>query len=248
MIVLGEKYKFIDLEKELLEKKGFKLNFISYKEKNSDEIIKKIENELKKEKYKLIVLNTKATIPNELIQYLTSLELKGIKYITIENFLEKYLHKLYIPKEINEASFLEKIKPFSKRQYILKRIMDFSIAIPLGIISLPIMIYSAYRIKKESPDGPILFKQTRIEKNKKPFTCYKFRSMRTDIDFFNHYTQKNDPRIFPWGAFMRKSRIDELPQLWNVLKGDMHLLGPRAEWDELVKKYEKSGLITIYAI
>jgi len=101
------------------------------------------------------------------------------------------------------------------------------------------MAFAAVMIKLQSPDGPVIFKQTRIGKNGKPFTCYKFRSMRTDIKYFNKYTQKNDPRIFPWGAFMRKSRIDELPQFWNVLKGDMHLLGPRAEWDELVKTYEK---------
>ena len=63
--------------------------------------------------------------------------------------------------------------------------------------------------------------------------------MKTDIDFFHHYTQENDPRLFKWGAFMRKTRIDELPQLFNVIKGDLHIIGPRAEWVELVKKYEK---------
>ena len=124
-------------------------------------------------------------------------------------------------------------------QYFIKRIIDFSIAIPLAILTSPIMLYSAYKIKKESPDGEVFFKQTRIGKNKKPFTCYKFRSMRTDVEFFDHYTQENDPRIFKWGAIMRKTRIDELPQLFNVIKGDLHIIGPRAEWDELVKKYEK---------
>ena len=62
--------------------------------------------------------------------------------------------------------------------------------------------------------------------------------MRTDIKYFNKYTQKSDPRIFPWGEFMRKTRIDELPQLWNVIKGDMHLIGPRTEWEKLVEDYE----------
>jgi len=240
MIIIGEKYKFLDLEKERLQKQGFNLSFIAYKNKNPKETIQKIENLLKKEKkYKLIVLNTKEIIPDELIKYLTSLELKGIKYITIEHFLEKYLHKLYIPRHSNEANFLEEIKAFNKLEYLLKRVIDFSIAIPLFILTSPIIIYSAYRIKKESPDGPILFKQTRIGKNKKPFTCYKFRSMRTNIDFFDYYTQENDPRIFKWGKIMRKTRIDELPQLINVIKGDLHIIGPRAEWDELVKRYEK---------
>lgn len=64
--------------------------------------------------------------------------------------------------------------------------------------------------------------------------------MHTKTDYFNHYTQENDPRIFPWGKIIRKTRIDELPQMWNILKGEMHLIGPRTEWIELVEKYEKS--------
>ncbi len=120
-----------------------------------------------------------------------------------------------------------------------KRLIDYLVAIPPLILTLPIMLYSIYRIKKESPDGPIFFKQTRIREKGTPFTCIKFRSMRTDIEFFDHYTQENDPRIFKWGAIMRKTRIDELPQLFNVLKGEMHIIGPRAEWNELVSKYEK---------
>jgi len=132
-----------------------------------------------------------------------------------------------------------KIKTYSKFQMVEKRVIDISISILLMVLTMPLMIYSIYRIKKESPDGPIFFKQKRVGKDEKEFECYKFRSMRTDIDYFNHYTQENDPRIFKWGQFMRKSRIDELPQLINVLKGDMHLIGPRAEWNELVKEYEQ---------
>jgi lipopolysaccharide/colanic/teichoic acid biosynthesis glycosyltransferase len=233
MIIIGNKYIFNDFEKEQLKK--YKIEYILFS-KNIDQTI---NIKLSKYNYKLIILNTGQTLSSEMISYLTSLELKGIKFLTIEHFLEKYLGKLYIPKDGSNIDFLDKIKPYSTVQYILKRVTDYTIAVPLAIITLPIMLYSAYRIKKESPDGPILFKQTRIGKNKKPFTCYKFRSMRTDTEFFDHYTQKNDPRIFKWGAFMRKTRLDELPQLWNVIKGDLHIIGPRAEWNELVKKYEK---------
>ena len=233
MIIIGKKYKFNDLEKEKLKK--YKLEYI----KDDENLKKHIEEKLKKNNYKFIILNTDKKLSKEILSYLTSLELKGIRFLTLEHFLEKYLQKLYIPKNGEQIDFLDEIKPFSKRQYFLKRIIDFSITLPLAVITAPVMLYSIYKIKKESPDGPILFKQTRIGKNKKPFTCYKFRSMRTDVEFFDHYTQENDPRIFPWGAIMRKTRIDELPQLWNVIKGDLHIIGPRAEWDELVKKYEK---------
>jgi lipopolysaccharide/colanic/teichoic acid biosynthesis glycosyltransferase len=131
------------------------------------------------------------------------------------------------------------IRSYNSFEYFLKRVVDFSITIPLLLLTSPLFLYSAYRIKKESPDGPIFFKQARVGKDEKEFICYKFRSMRTDVDFFDKYTQNKDPRVFKWGAFMRKTRIDELPQLFNVLKGDMHIVGPRAEWSELVKEYEQ---------
>jgi len=135
----------------------------------------------------------------------------------------------------NTSSYLE--KGYSKSQYVQKRIIDFIIGGSLLLISLPVMLYSVYRIKKESP-GSILFKQSRIGLNGKAFTCYKFRSMHVNSEF-NPYTQENDSRIFPFGNTMRKMRIDELPQLINIIKGEMHLLGPRAEWDILVSDYEK---------
>ena len=227
MLIIGDKYKFIETDK-------LKKYNIKQIDENSD-----IEKELKNEKYKIIVLNTDKHISKQLIQKLTKLELEGTEFLTIEHFLEKYLHKIYIPKDGGDLSFLDEIKPFTKWQYFLKRVVDFSIAVPLAILTTPVMLYSVYKIKKESPDAGIFFIQNRIGKNGKPFKCIKFRTMRTDIDYFNPYTQENDPRIFKWGATMRKTRIDELPQLINVIKGDMHMIGPRAEWDELVKKYEK---------
>jgi len=130
-----------------------------------------------------------------------------------------------------------KEKKYSTFQYIQKRMVDFLVGGVLFLVTLPVMAYAAYRIKKES-EGPILFKQSRIGLNGKAFMCYKFRSMHINSKF-NPYTQENDSRIFPFGNIMRKMRIDELPQLLNVLKGEMHLIGPRAEWDILVKDYEK---------
>ncbi len=83
-----------------------------------------------------------------------------------------------------------------------------------------------------------MFKQLRVGINGQTFKCNKYRSMHLN-SHHDKYTRENDNRVFPWGNFMRKTRIDELPQMLNVLKGDMHLIGPRAEWDILVKEYEK---------
>ena len=129
------------------------------------------------------------------------------------------------------------IQTYSKFQYFQKRLVDFSIGLLLTTSTIPVMIYAIYKIKKESP-GSIFFKQSRIGIDGKAFTCYKFRSMHEDSKF-NPYTEDNDTRVFPFGNIMRKMRIDELPQLFNVLKGEMHLIGPRAEWDILVSDYEK---------
>jgi len=131
----------------------------------------------------------------------------------------------------------EKSKEYTKTQFFQKRLIDFIVGGSLLLVSMPVMLYTIFRIKKESP-GSIFFKQSRIGLDGKPFMCYKFRSMHVNSKF-NPYTQENDSRIFPFGNTMRKMRIDELPQLFNILKGEMHLIGPRAEWDILVKDYEK---------
>ena len=131
----------------------------------------------------------------------------------------------------------EKVKGYSSIQYSLKRIFDIIMILLVFILSLPIGLYTIYRIKKESK-GSIFFKQNRVGLNGEIFTCYKFRTMHTN-SHFNPYTEDNDSRVFPYGNIMRKYRIDELPQIFNVLKGDMHLIGPRAEWDILVDNYSK---------
>jgi len=229
MLIIGDKYKFNEIE---LNKINFNIKYIP---PNIENIKKALEND----DFEFIILNTNEA-DDELIKFLTNLELKDKKFLTIKHFLEKYLGKIYIPKDDSKLDFLDEIKPFSKTEYFLKRITDFSIAIPLAILTAPIMLYSAYRIKKESPDGPIIFAQKRVGKNGEEFVCYKFRSMVPDAEKGKpQFASEDDPRIFKWGAFMRKTRIDELPQIINVLKGEMHMIGPRPErkyWIDIFKK------------
>ncbi len=158
----------------------------------------------------------------------------------------KYNHRNISLYQINKPATLNNniqmstdkkvYKTYTALQYSQKRIIDFIVGTILLLLSLPVIFYTIYKIKKES-EGPIFFKQTRIGLNGKTFTCYKFRSMHVNSKF-NPYTQENDTRIFPFGNTMRQMRIDELPQLFNIIKGEMHLIGPRAEWDILVKDYE----------
>jgi exopolysaccharide biosynthesis polyprenyl glycosylphosphotransferase len=112
-----------------------------------------------------------------------------------------------------------------------KRLLDLAGALVGLVLSVPVVAVLAWRIRAESP-GPILFRQIRIGANNRPFTLYKLRSMRPDAsatDDIHQSTTRRDPRLLKIGAFMRKWNLDELPQFWNVLRGDMSLVGPRPE-------------------
>lgn len=122
-----------------------------------------------------------------------------------------------------------------------KRIADICLSLAALLALLPIMLVIAVIIKRDSK-GPAIFRQTRVGQNERHFTLYKFRTMSMGADNESKYTQKDDERITRAGSFLRKTRLDELPQLWNVLRGDMSIIGPRAEWTELVKDYESKIL------
>lgn len=114
-------------------------------------------------------------------------------------------------------------------QRLLKRILDIVLSIIAMIILFPLYLYIAIRIKVSSP-GPILYKQDRIGFGGKPFTIFKFRSMYQNAEEDGPQLSHDlDERCTPFGAFMRKWRLDELPQFWNVLVGEMSLVGPRPE-------------------
>ena len=116
-----------------------------------------------------------------------------------------------------------------KWQRLVKRLIDVSVSLFLLLLLLPLYLYVAIRVKLSSP-GPILFKQERIGLNGHPFYIYKFRSMHTNAEADGpQLSHDDDNRCTPWGAVMRKWRLDELPQFANVLLGDMSLVGPRPE-------------------
>jgi len=110
-----------------------------------------------------------------------------------------------------------------------KRLIDVIAALAGLVLLSPLMLYAAIRVKFSSA-GPIFFSQERIGYKGKPFLMYKFRSMIKDAEKEGPaLSSENDPRITRWGRTMRKWRIDELPQLWNILLGEMSLVGPRPE-------------------
>jgi Undecaprenyl-phosphate glucose phosphotransferase len=122
----------------------------------------------------------------------------------------------------------------------IKRSIDIVGSICAIILFSPIMLIAAIGIKLTSR-GPIIFKQERVGLHNKPFKMYKFRSMEVqdDSEEKKGWTTKNDPRVTRIGKILRRSSIDELPQLFNVLKGDMSLVGPRPERPLFVEKFKE---------
>jgi len=144
-------------------------------------------------------------------------------------------------------------RPFTTRRYsIFERFFDIAISFLSILIFLPFLIFAALAIKLSTP-GPILFIQSRIGRNGKPFPCLKFRTMVTNssdvlLDLLAQSAEaraewerdqklRNDPRITPLGAVLRKSSLDELPQLFNILFGHMSIVGPRPIIEQEITRY-----------
>lgn len=144
---------------------------------------------------------------------------------------------------VTQTWFLHHLKESEKAWFeSTKRIADVLLAIPVGLVTLLLLPFVALGIKLASP-GPVFITQTRVGKGGKPFTLVKFRTMhargKDGLSEPNgpQFTKdaKTDPRLFPFGRFMRRSRIDEFPQVWNVIKGDLSFIGPRPERPEFVE-------------
>lgn len=127
----------------------------------------------------------------------------------------------------------------------VKRAMDIVLSLIAIVLTSPIMLAAVIGVKLSSP-GPVIFRQERIGLNRKPFMMYKFRSMRVNVAEKTGWTTNDDPRKTRFGSFMRKTSIDELPQFFNVLKGDMSVIGPRPEVPHFVNEFRKT--IPLYMV
>ena len=178
---------------------------------------------------------------SELVDILLQYKLEGLQFYNYLEFYEMYENKLPI-SHLSSKWFLENsgfeiyYNNFNLRA---KRLLDLIFAIIIGICTLPLMLLAAIIVKVESK-GPIFFIQERIGEGNKKFNIVKFRSMTTDAEKNGpQWASKNDNRVTRWGKIMRATRIDELPQLWNVLKGEMSFVGPRPEREYFIKQLEK---------
>lgn len=212
------------------------------KDQNSNNTVSIEQNlnlALEKHKWDGVVIATDAIDTDEM-ELLLERRLHGLTVTDLISFYERYFLK--IPLYYIEHShfmigrgFFVLSNPIGLR---LKVIMDYCITTILLLLALPLMLILIILVGLDS-GRPIFFRQERTGRNGERFQVFKFRTMIVGADKLNPYTQKGDNRITRIGKFLRLTRLDELPQLFNILMGQMSLIGPRAEWTKLTDQYEQ---------
>ena len=199
----------------------------------------------------VIVAERSERLGKDLVENLVRTQFHRARVYTLESFYEA--HWRHVPLDAIDPIWplqmgfqLARNSPY---QY-LKRLFDLIFSTLLLVISAPLFAVIALVIwiqgKLESSSGggerPIIFRQERIGRANQPFIAYKFRTMVTSSseEPGDIYTRKNDPRVTRLGRWLRKLRLDELPQLYNVFRGEMSLIGPRAEWVRCAERYEEA--------
>lgn len=249
---------YTDKIADILEKNK-QYNYVGYlndEEKNKEKYLGKItdiEKIVKEENIESIIFTSRKQIINY-SNMITNLKLQGIKIIDYISFLEKCEGKIDTEKIddlwiVMSDGFVVLNNTLQKR---IKRFFDIVVSISMFIGTMPLIIITYILVKMDigiknlfiNPmkiiRNPAFFKQKRIGIRGNEFEIIKFRSMKIhDPTKFSKYASECDDRITAIGKFIRKTRLDELPQLINVLKGEMSFVGPRPEWNELGREYEK---------
>ena len=212
--------------------------------------LKKILESLQSEPIDEIVFAVTRKKLDEMKQIFLMCEELGIRTRVAMNFFQNRVARIEV-EELEGVPFLTfTTTPSNETHLALKRLLDVSVSALLLLVAFPVIVLAAIAIRMSSP-GSVLFKQERLGLNGRIFTLYKFRTMiedahaqREQVSHLNSMTgpvfkAKSDPRITPVGRILRKFSLDEVPQLWNVLKGDMSLVGPRPPIPEEVASYHR---------
>lgn len=225
---------------------GYKTTFIldpfAENEKNNNDIpvfnnVSGLHELIAKKNVNTLVLATDPATSEKLRNLLFSALHLKINFHSLPEFYENITGKVPI-EAINKMWFLQNLSEGGKKWFdLIKRIYDLIIAIVILVITSPLWVVIALAIKLDSRE-PVFFKQNRAGQYGKPFRIIKFRTMSTENN--DHApTQEKDKRITVVGSFLRKTRLDEIPQVLNIIKGEMSFVGPRPERPELIKELEQ---------
>ena len=204
----------------------------------ASDVLKNLEENPDTEHEAIVIAAPPDHLDNNILTSLVAVHFQELPVYTMHSFFEAYWQKM--PPDLLSRTWpldsgfqLVQHSAFAS----LKRVFDILLASFTLLLLSPVMALVALLIKWEG-HGPVIFSQTRVGQHGDLFTLYKFRTMVVGSEFKGLYTVEGDPRVTRLGHWLRVSRLDELPQLWNVLRGEMSLIGPRAEWIKCVEQYE----------
>ncbi len=238
-LLIGSGAEMRELRDEVNQNNRYSIQFISSIDLDTVDKIDFQEEVLKRvyaEGIQLIAIDLRSPKVAPVLPHLYNLIYSKIRFIDMYRIYEDIFDR--VPLSLLQYNwFLENISLTPKFTYdFLKRLMDIVVSALLGVVSLIVYPFLYLAIKMDD-HGPLFIFQERLGRNNKPIRIMKFRTMQKDDA--GNYENGNKNKVTRVGAFLRKSRIDELPQLWNVLRGDLSLIGPRPELPALVKVYEK---------
>jgi lipopolysaccharide/colanic/teichoic acid biosynthesis glycosyltransferase len=187
----------------------------------------------------VLVLDRAALLDEEVVSQCGQLHERGLRTRTLVTFYEEWLGKLPI-SELERASLMFDIGEIHRvRYWRVKRVADVLVAL-IGLVFLAVVLPFVYAGNLLTGNRRILYKQLRVGKNAREFWIYKFRTMPANPTAeLTHWTALDDPRISPFGRILRRSHLDELPQVMNILRGELSLIGPRPEQPQYVEALSK---------
>lgn len=255
VLILGAGKNAKLIADEILNKKALKMNVVGLIEDSEDEqdfipssnlrILsrpKNLKEIIKNNKVDIFIIGVKRRMEESLLTEMIEDIPKNVKVYKMPDFYEMVTGKYFIDRMSINWLFYD----FMNRRSIIydfcKRIYDIVSSIIILTLTFPVLLYIGIRVKL-TDGGPAIYTQNRIGKNGKPFKMYKLRTMYKNdyvpkLGRIEHTEpQENDDRVIPFCKFVRKARFDEIPQMINILRGEMSIVGPRSEWEDLVKIY-----------
>lgn len=257
ILIIGTNQNAKLIADEIMAKKALRMNVVGFVKDTTDDKVcvsdstqiytmqDGLDKIIAEKSVDIVIVAIHRRMEEALLTEMVNSILRRVKLYTMPEFYEMVTGKYFIDRMSINGLFFNFMKNRSLAYDICKRIYDIIAATIILTVTLPITFSVAVRVWLTDGESP-LYTQNRVGKGGKVFKCYKLRTM-----YANDYVPKNvkqggyaenqdeDDRVIPFCKFVRKARFDEIPQMINILKGEMSIVGPRAEWDDLVKLYSK---------
>ena len=255
VLIVGTNKEAKLIADEIINKKALKMNVIGFVKDNEEENIindsntkifdqENLKEVIKNNNINIIIVAIKRRMEESLLTNFVNNIPKQVKIYKMPDFYEMVTGKYYVNKMSINWLFYDFMNNRSNIYNFCKRTFDIIAALIILTVTAPILLYIGIKVKNTDGASPI-YTQNRVGKNGKVFKAYKLRTM-----YVNDYkpkegkiehteSQDEDDRVIPFCKFIRKARLDEIPQMINILKGEMSIVGPRCEWEDLVNIYSK---------